>query len=237
MLTVSYISFQSHRADYGFAVFLLVGDACTSFVLIFIICEAGQRIGDAFEEFNDIINRFSWYRYPTKIKRILWCIQKGLVITNFWSTSILYWVAIFFYCVFQILNKSFSFFMVLRQFVKWKIWFGILHAVLKISESKKFVQRTSNSRWKFQLEWFMNQTLIISDSFLTTLFYNVVCLSVCRKRETQYSLLTLMWNDLTLFFSTFFVIWTFSWIFSSDFRRKNDSLLHKISSICCSRQQ
>lgn len=50
-----------------------------------------------------------------------WCIQKGLVITNFWSTSILYWVAIFFYCVFQILNKSFSFFMVLRQFVKWKI--------------------------------------------------------------------------------------------------------------------
>lgn len=63
--------FQSHRANYGVALFLLAYDALNSFGLIFISCELGQRMSDAFNEFNDVIDQSKWYLFPNKLKRIL----------------------------------------------------------------------------------------------------------------------------------------------------------------------
>lgn len=51
---------------------LLLGlDACDTFVLIFIACELSQRISNSFIEFSDLIDHFHWYRFPTKVKRML----------------------------------------------------------------------------------------------------------------------------------------------------------------------
>lgn len=42
-----------------------------AFGVVFIICELGQRLTDAFEEINDEIDRFEWYLFPSEIQRML----------------------------------------------------------------------------------------------------------------------------------------------------------------------
>lgn len=46
---------------------------CGTFALtfVFIACELGQRLTDAFEEIEDIVDHFDWYLFPNEIKRIL----------------------------------------------------------------------------------------------------------------------------------------------------------------------
>lgn len=36
--------------------------------LIFVACELGQRISDAFEEICDMIEKFNWYSFPDELK-------------------------------------------------------------------------------------------------------------------------------------------------------------------------
>lgn len=50
---------------------LLVFDACNTFFALYIICELGQRLSDAFEEINELIDQFQWYRFHKNMKRIL----------------------------------------------------------------------------------------------------------------------------------------------------------------------
>lgn len=40
-------------------------------ILVFISCELGQRMGDAFEEIGITIGEFDWYLFPIKIQRML----------------------------------------------------------------------------------------------------------------------------------------------------------------------
>lgn len=42
-----------------------------AFGLVFISCELAGRISSACETFNDEVNQFQWYLFPTKIQRML----------------------------------------------------------------------------------------------------------------------------------------------------------------------
>lgn len=39
--------------------------------VVFIACELGQRLSDAFEKISLIVNRFGWYLFPIEMKRLL----------------------------------------------------------------------------------------------------------------------------------------------------------------------
>lgn len=53
------------------ALLLLIFDAFNSFAFIFISCELGQRLSDAFNEINDVIDRSEWNLFKNEFKRIL----------------------------------------------------------------------------------------------------------------------------------------------------------------------
>lgn len=38
---------------------------------VFIACELSQRLGNAFTDIYELIDQFQWYRFPTKVRRIL----------------------------------------------------------------------------------------------------------------------------------------------------------------------
>lgn len=50
---------------------LAMGDALVAILALFIGCELGQRVSDAFEEILDIIEGFNWYRFPNRMQRLL----------------------------------------------------------------------------------------------------------------------------------------------------------------------
>lgn len=45
--------------------------ATYAFVAVFIICDLGQRLTDAFEEDRDELLTFDWYLFPLEIRRLL----------------------------------------------------------------------------------------------------------------------------------------------------------------------
>lgn len=40
-------------------------------IIVFIACDLGQRMNDAFDEINCTLNRFDWYLFPIEIQRML----------------------------------------------------------------------------------------------------------------------------------------------------------------------
>lgn len=42
-----------------------------AFGIIFVTCELGQRLSDAFEEINDEIESFEWYQFSYEIQQML----------------------------------------------------------------------------------------------------------------------------------------------------------------------
>lgn len=38
---------------------------------VFIACELSQRLGNAFTDIYELIDQLQWYRFPTKVRRIL----------------------------------------------------------------------------------------------------------------------------------------------------------------------
>lgn len=48
---------------------ILIGIAALA--LVFIICELGQSLSNAFDEINVTINQFDWYLFPNEIQRVL----------------------------------------------------------------------------------------------------------------------------------------------------------------------
>lgn len=50
---------------------ILINDAVDSIAVILISCELGQRLSEAFHQFNDIIDQCKWYLFPNKLKQIL----------------------------------------------------------------------------------------------------------------------------------------------------------------------
>lgn len=50
---------------------LLILTGFFSFVLVFIVCELGQSMCNAFDEINVTINQFEWYLFSTEIQRML----------------------------------------------------------------------------------------------------------------------------------------------------------------------
>lgn len=62
-----------------------------SFGLVFTACELCQRVSDAFEEIDDVIDQLDWYKYPSDIKRMLPMIminaQEPTIIECFGSIS------------------------------------------------------------------------------------------------------------------------------------------------------
>lgn len=65
-----YHRFQSHRGNV-IPLFLLILCGTVALLLVFIICELGQRITDAFEEIGFTIQQSDWYLFPIKIKQML----------------------------------------------------------------------------------------------------------------------------------------------------------------------
>ena len=45
--------------------------ACYAFGVVLIICELGQRFGDAFLEIADTIEDFDWYLFPLELQTLL----------------------------------------------------------------------------------------------------------------------------------------------------------------------
>ena len=62
-----------------------------AFGVLFITCELGQRLNQAFEDCNDIINQFKWYSFPVEIQKMLPIImnfaQQQVVFYCFGSTA------------------------------------------------------------------------------------------------------------------------------------------------------
>lgn len=50
---------------------LPVMNGSTGLALVFIACELGQRINNAFDEIDSTIEQFDWYLFPIEVKRIL----------------------------------------------------------------------------------------------------------------------------------------------------------------------
>lgn len=67
--------------------------ASYAFGSVFVICELGQRICDAYGEIDDLIEAFDWYLFSHEIQRLLPTIlivtQKPVVLKCFGSTSAL----------------------------------------------------------------------------------------------------------------------------------------------------
>lgn len=51
--------------------FLLGFTMGNTFFTLFMSCELSQRLSNSFLDINDLMNQFQWYRFPTKVKRIL----------------------------------------------------------------------------------------------------------------------------------------------------------------------
>lgn len=66
-----WFKFQSHQGDYGAVLQFFTIDATDSFILVFISCELGHRLTDAFNDFNDIIDQFKLYLFSIEVKRII----------------------------------------------------------------------------------------------------------------------------------------------------------------------
>lgn len=50
---------------------LLISNGLIAFATVFIACELGQRMTDAFDEIDSTICQFEWYLFPIEIKQIL----------------------------------------------------------------------------------------------------------------------------------------------------------------------
>lgn len=104
--------------------------------LIFVACELGQRMSDAFEEICDLIGKFSWYSFPDKLKNNLTTIiivaQQPVEIECFgsitcsrfsfknvswlFSRTIIVFDLLRLFITFQVINSSYSYYTVLRKF-------------------------------------------------------------------------------------------------------------------------
>lgn len=62
-----------------------------SYGLVFIACELCERVSDAFNQIDEVIDQLDWYKYPPDIKRMLPVIminaQESIVIECFGSIS------------------------------------------------------------------------------------------------------------------------------------------------------
>lgn len=50
---------------------VVVTDACYSFGTVFLACDFGQRMTNAFADINMMIGQFNWYLFPLEIKKML----------------------------------------------------------------------------------------------------------------------------------------------------------------------
>lgn len=46
-------------------------NGCFSFVFMFMICELGQRMNDAFDKIDSTIEKLDWYLFPNEIQRMV----------------------------------------------------------------------------------------------------------------------------------------------------------------------
>lgn len=90
--------------------------ACYAFGVVLIICELGQRLTNAFDVIGDTIGDFNWYLFPFDIKKLLpnllMAAQQRVVLECFGSISGTR--ETFKY----VINSAFSYFMMIRQFMK-----------------------------------------------------------------------------------------------------------------------
>lgn len=65
--------FYRFQLDHGnvMPVLLLILNGIVAFTTVFIACELGQRISEAFEEIDYTREQFEWYLFPIEIKRVL----------------------------------------------------------------------------------------------------------------------------------------------------------------------
>lgn len=72
-------------------VILILPYSSWSFGFVYVVCELCQQTTDAYEEFEDILEQFSWYRFPDGIKRIMpmaiYFVQEPVAIECFGSLA------------------------------------------------------------------------------------------------------------------------------------------------------
>lgn len=132
-----------------------VFDVFDAFVIVFVICELGQRPTNAYEDLEDVIGQFDWYLFPIELQRMLptftnltqqtielpcfgsfacsretfkkvRCTQYVGHSWNHYSLKIM--------IVFQITNTAFSYFTALRNFDLNYLWYMCLACPIKILE-------------------------------------------------------------------------------------------------------
>lgn len=141
----------SQQQDRDSMVLLVIGFYVSyAFGLVLAICECGQRLSDAFEGIHNDFALFDWHSFPHKIQRtlpiILMTAQQPVRIKCFGSISAVrensktvnfylsknllshFWLCGFFLSL-QIINGAFSYFMAMRQFIKWRKWRGRCQSV------------------------------------------------------------------------------------------------------------
>lgn len=64
-------NFQSQATVNFGALIALIGQTVWCFIFIFIYCELGQRVNEAFDESYDTILQFNLYSFPMEIQRML----------------------------------------------------------------------------------------------------------------------------------------------------------------------
>lgn len=62
--------FQMHHGNI-IPVLLMILCGIFAFTLVFITCELSQRLGNAFDEIDFIVDQFDWYLFPIEMKRLL----------------------------------------------------------------------------------------------------------------------------------------------------------------------
>lgn len=60
-----------HHADDVAVLLVAAVEIMYAFGNLFISCELGQRVNLAFDECNEMVNQFDWYRFTMEIQRML----------------------------------------------------------------------------------------------------------------------------------------------------------------------
>ena len=68
---VFFFFFQSQSNIDLVVIFISIFYICYAFGTIFLACELGQRISNAFEEIENVTGQCDWYLFPDEVKRML----------------------------------------------------------------------------------------------------------------------------------------------------------------------
>lgn len=137
-----FIAMQSANHTDTMMLLMAFGYAVITLGSVFFLCEITQRSCDGFNRFDQVIQQTDWYMYPMQLKKlvpiVLIVVQKpvelqcfgGITcdrelfkrVSSYDQSRMLRQTVVTVDPFLQIINKAYSFFMVLQRFSKWMCW-------------------------------------------------------------------------------------------------------------------